>query len=120
MALRGHFFMRCFSREIEKGPGGGLSTSEEFHSVRNVELGINSSLRTPNSYLNRLLKVQNIRIIRQSAEEPPAAEYPETKLQVNGKLLDLYSENRSGTVFSVRGPRLQRPLAGQRRRGGVA
>lgn len=49
-----------------------------------------------------LLKVQNIRIIRQSAEEPPAAEYPEAKLQVNGKLLDLYSENRSGTVFSVR------------------
>ncbi len=67
-----------------------------------------------------LLKVQNICIIRQSAEEPPAAEYPEAKLQVNGKLLDLYSENRSGTVFSVRGPRLQRPLAGQRRRGGVA
>lgn len=67
-----------------------------------------------------LLKVQNIRIIRQSAEEPPAAEYPEAKLQVNDKLLDLYSENRSGTVFSVRGPRPQRPLAGQRRRGGVA
>ena len=42
-------FVGCFSREIEKGPGGGLSTSEEFHSVRNVELGNNSSLRTPNS-----------------------------------------------------------------------
>ena len=53
-------FVGCFSREIEKGPGGGLSTSEEFHSVRNVELGINSSLRTPNSYLNRLLNVQNL------------------------------------------------------------
>ena len=53
-------FVGCFSREIEKGPGGGLSTSEAFHSVRNVELGINSSLRTPNSYLNRLLKVQNL------------------------------------------------------------
>jgi len=42
-------FVGCFSGEIEKGPDGGLSTSEEFHSVRNVELGINSALRTPNS-----------------------------------------------------------------------
>ena len=49
MALRGHsFFVGCFSGEIEKGPGGGLSTEKEHLALYRTSCA-SQAKKTPTS-----------------------------------------------------------------------